>query len=396
MATGRIDRTDDTAAVLKIIATVSGTEDAVTKQWQAVVISDSTDPVANKLAISAGGAASVAGTVTANLSATDNAVRDAIELAPPPLAGAVSGTEMQVDVLTLPAITGTVTANLSATDNAVLDAIEADTTTIAGAVSGSEMQVDVLTMPAIDTELTTADLDTGAGTDTRAVVGLVGSASGGGGLIPASATDGPLANLGANNDGAATLAAETTKVIGTVTIAAAQTLAPVTTVSTLTGGAIAHDAADSGNPHKIGAKVETSPKGITLAADADRTDLYADADGLLMVKLNTSLADVISERVTDTAGTSAAFTTFGAVASTKNYVTSIALYNSSATNGFVDFRDGTAGAVLWTMPLPTLGGSVISSAVPLFKTSANTALAYDVSEALTTVYISISGFQSKV
>lgn len=37
------------------------------------------------------------------------------------------------------------TVNLSATDNAVLDAIEADTTTIAGAVSGSEMQVDVVT-----------------------------------------------------------------------------------------------------------------------------------------------------------------------------------------------------------------------------------------------------------
>jgi len=41
-------------------------------------------------------------------------------------------------------ISGTVTANLSATDNAVLDAIEADTTTIAGAVSGTEMQVDVV------------------------------------------------------------------------------------------------------------------------------------------------------------------------------------------------------------------------------------------------------------
>lgn len=41
-------------------------------------------------------------------------------------------------------IDGTVTANLSATDNAVLDAIEADTTTIAGAVSGTEMQVDVV------------------------------------------------------------------------------------------------------------------------------------------------------------------------------------------------------------------------------------------------------------
>jgi hypothetical protein len=51
-----------------------------------------------------------------------------------------------------------------------------------------------------DTELTTADLDTGAGTDTRAVVGLVGTASGGGQLIPGSSTDGLLVNLGTNND----------------------------------------------------------------------------------------------------------------------------------------------------------------------------------------------------
>src|SRR3990167_1488660 len=41
-------------------------------------------------------------------------------------------------------VDGTVTANLSATDNAVLDAIEVDTTTLAGAVGGTEMQVDVV------------------------------------------------------------------------------------------------------------------------------------------------------------------------------------------------------------------------------------------------------------
>jgi hypothetical protein len=51
----------------------------------------------------------VSGTVTANLSATDNAVLDAI-------AASVAGTL---------AVSGTVTANLSATDNAVLDAIAA-------------------------------------------------------------------------------------------------------------------------------------------------------------------------------------------------------------------------------------------------------------------------------
>lgn len=72
---------------------------------------------------------------------------------------------------------------------------------------------------AVDTELTTADLDTGAGTDTRAVVGLVGSASGGGALIPGSAADGLLVNLGANNDvtvtGAVTVSGSVTANAGT-------------------------------------------------------------------------------------------------------------------------------------------------------------------------------------
>lgn len=48
-----------------------------------------------------------------------------------------------------------------------------------------------------DTELTTADLDTGAGTDTRAVIGLVGSKSGGGVLIPGDATKGLAVDLSA-------------------------------------------------------------------------------------------------------------------------------------------------------------------------------------------------------
>ena len=44
-------------------------------------------------------------------------------------------------------VTVTGTVDLGAVDNAVLDAIEADTTTLAGAVSGTEMQVDVITLP---------------------------------------------------------------------------------------------------------------------------------------------------------------------------------------------------------------------------------------------------------
>lgn len=52
----------------------------------------------------------------------------------------------------------------------------------------------------VDSELTTADLDLGAGSDTRAVVGLVGAKSGGGQLIPGDATAGLKVDLGADND----------------------------------------------------------------------------------------------------------------------------------------------------------------------------------------------------
>lgn len=185
----------------------------------------------------------------------------------------------------------------------------------------------------------------------------------------------------------------------TVGLSASQTLGTVTTVSTLTGGGVAHDGVDSGNPIKIGAKAETSPKGSTPVADGDRTDLYADSDGMLMVKLCTSGADFISETVSNTDGNSTAFTNFSAVASTKNAVTAYSIFrtDSGTTMAYVDFRDGTAGSVLWRVPLPPNGGANLSlGGVPIFKTSANTALAYDVSSALTTVFISVSGFQTKV
>ena len=58
----------------------------------------------------------------------------------------VSATNLDIRDLTA---TDVVTANLSAIDNAVLDAIEVDTTTIAGAVTGTEMQVDVVSMPTV-------------------------------------------------------------------------------------------------------------------------------------------------------------------------------------------------------------------------------------------------------
>lgn len=189
-----------------------------------------------------------------------------------------------------------------------------------------------------------------------------------------------------------------------VTLASAQTLATVTTVgtvttvSTLTGGAVAHDSADSGNPIKVGAKASATLSDDTMVANADRTDLTSDLDGALLVRPQFPLGDLISENVSNTNGTSTAFTNFGAVASTRSYITAYSIFRTDAgtTPIYVDFRDGTAGAILWSVVLPPNGGANMASATPLFRTTANTALAFDVSAATTTVYINVSGFKSKV
>lgn len=210
--------------------------------------------------------------------------------------------------------------------------------------------------------------------------------------------DGEAVVLGAGTSGIGKLTANAGVTIGAVEIAAAQTLTTITTVgtvTTLTGGGVAHDSPDSGNPVKVGGKVETQLSTVTIAADADRSDFCTDSDGAQFVKLFPE-ADLITERVADTGGTSTAFTNFGATAATRNLVYAISIFNSSATDGYVDFRDGAAGSILWTVPAPKGGGAVVVSPFPLFKTTANTALAYDVSGALSTVYISISGRKSKV
>jgi hypothetical protein len=72
-------------------------------------------------------------------------------------------------------------------------------------------------------------------------------------------------------------------------------------------GNVAHDAADSGNPIKAGAKATTGLSGATMVADADRTDLRARTDGVLITQPFCPLEDVVQERTTNTDGASTAF-----------------------------------------------------------------------------------------
>jgi hypothetical protein len=230
-----------------------------------------------------------------------------------------------------------------------------------------------------------------------------------------------LVNLGTNNDVTVTgtvtanLAAGTNNIgdvdilsiaagdnnIGNVDIVSGTitTVTTVTTLTTLTGGGVAHDSPDGAtNPVKVGARAALTLADDTMIANGDRSDLVADADGALIVRDQIPLGDVIFEAVSNTDGASTAFTNFGATASTRNYVTAITVFrtDTATTLAYIDFRDGTAGSVIYRIPLPPSGGATLSNGGnPLFYTTANTALAYDVSSALTTVYISVTGFKSK-
>lgn len=198
--------------------------------------------------------------------------------------------------------------------------------------------------------------------------------------------------------GASTAARQDTGNTSLATIAGAVTGSKMQVdVITLPGvaGDVANDAVDSGNPLKIGAHATNSVEAETQVANNDRVDIKADLNGVLITRPHTTLEEIITERVTNTNGTSTAFANFGAGgAGVHNYITTITVYNNSATDGYVDFRDGTGGAIIFTIPLPTLGGAVIPFIVPL-KGAANTALAFDVSAALTTVFISVVGFQAQ-
>lgn len=160
-------------------------------------------------------------------------------------------------------------------------------------------------------------------------------------------------------------------------------------------GAVAHGSSDSGNPLKIGAKATTSVAGQTPVTNNQRTDTYADADGVQLFRPQATIADIVKGVVGVTDGSSTSL--IAAQGSGVRFcATTLVVSNSSATNVTVDIRDGTAGSVIQTIPAAAnMGGAVIPMSIPLC-TSANTAMAMDPSAAATTITVSALGFKTKL
>lgn len=163
-------------------------------------------------------------------------------------------------------------------------------------------------------------------------------------------------------------------------------------VQAASAGDVAHDAADSGNPVKIGAKATTGLSGATMVADADRVNAVADVDGAIIHRPYCPLPDAVVGNASNTDGTSTEVIAAQA-SGVRTYITTAILTNMSATGIYAELKDGTT--VMARIPVPASGGAVVQFPVPLRGTAA-TAWNVDGSAAVTTLYCTLVGFKSKV
>lgn len=165
--------------------------------------------------------------------------------------------------------------------------------TIAGAVSGTEMQVDVLTIAAGDNNIGNVDLASAipAGSALIGKVGIDQTTPGTTNKVSLG-TDIVTVKTDQTTHGTTDkVASDLTLIKGTATSVGNGTAnngcqrvtiaSDNTAFSIIALGNIAHDSADSGNPIKIGGRASTTP--VTAVAANDRVDAFFDVQGRQVV-----------------------------------------------------------------------------------------------------------------
>lgn len=379
---------------------------------QAAGASGLTDTELRASAVPVSGTVSVTGVATETTAAAILADTAAMDTNLATLAGAVAGTEMQVDVLTMPVVSvtgtfyqatqpisagslplpsGAATSALQTSSEALLTTIDADTsnlggmatnlTTLAGAVSTAKMQVDVVTMP------TTAVTGTFYQA-TQPVSGTVAATQSGTWNIGSISTL-PAIPAGSN-------------VIGAVTQSGTWNIGTVTTLPTVTvnthavtqsgswtesvSGIAAHDAAVSGNPVLTAGRAQsTNP---TKVADGDVSYIATDlsqkiittpvANRILMGVQATTITSSTSETTIVTAGAAGVF----------NDICSLTITNASATALIVTLKDSTAGTTRAIYALAANGGITIPFPTPLTQATAANNWTLTCGTSVASIYVS--------
>lgn len=140
-------------------------------------------------------------------------------------------------------------------------------------------------------------------------------------------------------------------------------------------GNVAHDAADSGAPIKVGGRARSSE--ITAVANDDRTDFVTDLASKQIIMPYSNNENFVSGAITTAmTGTTSTSLVAAPAAGLRNYITTIIVSNSHATVGTdVIIQDGSGGTTLMTIPAAALyGGAVINLPVPLRQPTTATAL----------------------
>jgi hypothetical protein len=134
-------------------------------------------------------------------------------------------------------------------------------------------------------------------------------------------------------------------------------------------GGVAHGGVDSAKPIKTGSKAITALP--TAEAASDVVDTIADKFGRT-VFLNGTIRDLVGTQTTTISASVAETTIVTAAASTFNDLTLVTVSNTSGTATRVDFRDTTAGSVLFSLYVPAGDVRGFAPPRPIPQTSVNT------------------------
>lgn len=115
------------------------------------------------------------------------------------------------------------------------------------------------------------------------------------------------------------------------------------------GGHIAHDAADSGNPAKIGTRTISSLGNSAAMAAADRSDALSDLMGRLLMTICPP-GDLVSGVATITDGSSTAVISAQSASVAVVLMKCFVANTSADVGGYIELKDGTT--VKATIPCP--------------------------------------------
>lgn len=188
----------------------------------------------------------------------------------------------------------------------------------------------------------------------------------------------------------ATLAAETTKVIGTINVAASQS---ITANVASAGNAIAYEASESDG--ETNTRNRLSVEAANHVCNGSTWDrMRGDLAGTWVRPFagRASLKSGATAAITDTTSTQV----IAGTASNYLYITSVSVWNSSAVDTYVKLQDGSGGTTLYNVPSPKGGGAVITFPSPLLVTTLGNGLYAAPNASANATLVSATGYISTV